>query len=94
MKKVRSGQQGNDNSFGIAGLIFGVLSIIFYSYDGIILGVLGIIFGLKQRNNYPNRWMLWAIALSIVGVTISLVTIMGGYTLDSSILPKPNSINP
>lgn len=88
---LRGSSNFSDNSFGVAALIFGVLSIIFYSYDGIIFGILGIIFALKQRYNSSNNWVYSAITLSIIGLIISLAGVLG--YLDSSIgfFPEPES---
>ncbi len=69
----------SDNSFGIASVILGILSlvcalaIIFGSLAGIILAIISLIFALKQRKIAKNSWAKWGIALSIIGLILNIV---------------------
>lgn len=93
MKKRIVAQKTAGNSFGVAALVFGVLSIIFFSFNGIILSILGIIFSLKQWRISNNKWVFWALVLSILGMLIGLSSVLN-YIPYSDILQQPNSITP
>jgi ABC-type methionine transport system permease subunit len=64
-----------DNSFGIASVIFGILSIVFSSppINGIVLGILGFIFAKKQHAKHPNVWSRRGKILSVIGILLSIV---------------------
>ena len=93
MKKRAPYQINAGNSFGTAALVFGVLSIIFLFFDGIILSVLGILFALKQWYISRNKWAYWALAISIIGLLAGLASVMD-YAPFSGISQQPNSITP
>lgn len=69
--------KGSDNSFGIAAVILGILSITlsinFIVFGGLILGFIGLVFALIQRRNLKNKWVLWGLILSVAGIIIGLV---------------------
>jgi len=75
-KRVITIRTHTDNSFGVAALVFAVFSIIFYSFNGIILSILGIIFALKQWYLGVNRWVDWALILSVIGLIVGLATVL------------------
>jgi hypothetical protein len=62
------------NEFGILGVIFGILSIIFSSppLNGIILGILGFIFANKQQKHNPNVWGRRGKVLAVIGILLSV----------------------
>ena len=65
-----------DNSFGIASVVFGVLSIIFaLSFGGIVLGVVGFFFSLRAKRTANNRWAKWGFWLNIVGIVLGVIVI-------------------
>ena len=65
----------SDNSFGIAAVVFGILSIVFSItiLIGIILGVLSFVFAMIQRQRRKTKWATSAIVLSIIGVILSIL---------------------
>jgi hypothetical protein len=65
----------SENDFGIASLVFGVLSIIFslIVVPAIPLGIIGLVFGFVQRKKNKNPWANWGIALSIIGLIIAII---------------------
>ena len=67
-----------ENNFGLASFILGVLSAVFslFIYPGIILGILGLIFGIVQTRKKNNNWAIWGIVLSIAGVILSIVIVV------------------
>jgi len=62
-----------DNSFGVAAVILGILSIMFASINGIILGVIALIFAKKQQKRSPNSWGKNGKILSIIGIILSII---------------------
>lgn len=76
----------HDNSFGILGVLCGILSILFAPgpialfvygpFAGIALGVLGLVFGLLQRKRSPSKFSRAAIILSVVGIVVNIVAIV------------------
>ena len=66
----------SDNSFGIAGVVFGILSILNLSVIGIIMGILGLIFSLKQNKIMKNKWSKAGIVLNIIGIIVGIVAVI------------------
>lgn len=68
-----------DNYFGVASVILGILSLVFAfavvlgSLGGLILGVIGLIFAIAQNKRMKNKWATWGMALSIIGIVINVV---------------------
>jgi len=69
------GKSDKENSFGIAAVILGILSVLtfFTIIFPIILGILGLIFALIQRKRNNNRWATAGIVLSIIGIILGVV---------------------
>ncbi len=80
----------NDNSFGVAGVILGILSIVFSSITGVILGVIGLIFSIKQDKIAKNKWAKSGKVLNIIGIIIGIVFFI--YALNS-ILNNPDFLS-
>ena len=58
-----------DNSFGVAGVILGILGIIFIAnLGGIIISIIGIIFSNIQKKKMPNSWSKAGFILNIIGI--------------------------
>jgi len=76
-------EKSNDNSSGVASLVFGVLSTLFciLIIPSIILGILGISFGINQRRKSNNKWALTGIILSVIGIILSILLIWMIYNL-------------
>jgi len=64
-----------DNSFGVAGVIFGVLSILSLSVGGVVMGIVGLFFSLKQKKIMKNKWSNSGIVLNIIGIIVGLIAI-------------------
>jgi uncharacterized BrkB/YihY/UPF0761 family membrane protein len=62
----------HDNSSGIAGVIFGVFSIM-SGVPGILLGLIGFFFSLNQHKKAKNKWSKWGIALNVIGFVIGVI---------------------
>lgn len=71
-----SSKNYHDNSFGIAAVVLGILSIVFASLNGIVIGVISLIFANKQQARNPNVWGKNGKALAIVGIILSVVVII------------------
>lgn len=65
-----------DNSFGIASVVLGILSIVFSGANGIIIGVVALVFANKQMKNFKNSWGKNGKILSIIGIILSIVLII------------------
>ena len=88
MKKEES--QMNDNSFGVAGVILGILSIVFSSITGVILGIIGLVFSMKQNKIMKNKWARAGTILNIIGIIIGIVFFV--YALNS-LLNNPDFLS-
>ena len=64
-----------DNSFGVAGAILGILSIIFIASNGVILAIVGLIFSNIQRKRMANKWSKAGMILNIIGLVFGLLLI-------------------
>jgi len=73
----------SDNSFGVGGVILGILSIVFSSITGVILGVIGLIFSVKQNKIARNKWAKAGMILNIIGIIIGIIFFV--YALNSII---------
>ncbi len=78
MKKeeIKNHSVSGDNSFGVAAVVIGILSIVFASVNGIIFGIIGLAFSLKQKKSKKNPWSKWGAILSIIGIILSIVLII------------------
>lgn len=65
-----------DNSFGVAGVVLGILSIVSLSVLGIILGIAGLVFSLKQNKHGKNKWSKAGIILNIIGIILGIAAIV------------------
>ena len=61
-----------DNSFGVAGVILGILSLclVIIPMVGLALGIIGVIFAYKQKKRGANSWSKAGLWLSWIGVVI------------------------
>jgi len=69
-----------DNSFGVASVILGILSIamapgavlafVYGPFVGIVLGIIGIVFAQKQKRIKNNKWVKAGRTLSIIGLVL------------------------
>lgn len=62
------------NSFGIASVVLGLVGSVFgvLVLPG-ILSILGLIFGILQYKKEKNKWAIWGIVLSVLGIIISII---------------------
>ncbi len=73
-------KEEGDNSFGVASLIFGLLSLVLiFTLTGfvaaIICGIFAIIFGLVQKKRENSAWATWGIILGLIGILVNLFII-------------------
>lgn len=63
---------------------------IFYGpIAGLILGILGIIFAVKQRSISKNKWSNWGLWLSIAGLVVNIaVFVLLIKFIIPTVLPK------
>ncbi len=83
MKDESDGKKHGDNSCGVVGVIFGILSLVFVivPFAGVILGIIGVIFSYKQKRIMANKWAtagLWMCWIGIIlGAIWSIVYVKG-----------------
>ena len=65
-----------DNSFGVASVVFGILSIVLASLIGLLLGIIAFIFARKQIMIQPNQWSKTGKILSIIGIALSIIVLI------------------
>ncbi len=87
-----------DNSFGIVGVILGLLSIIFIPVSlgffgmpviTLILGVVGLVFSLKQKKISKNGWAKVGVRLNLIGIVLSLAILIAGILLVRFLVNNP-----
>ena len=72
MKKEMTEVRHHDNSAGIVGIVFGVLSVL-SGVPGILLGLIGFFFSLNQHKKAKNKWSQWGLVLNIVGFALGII---------------------
>ena len=76
MKKEESKSVLHDNSFGVASVVLGILSVLLASLSGIILGIISLVFSQKQAINSANKWSRAGKILSIIGIIVGILTLV------------------
>ena len=62
-----------DNSFGIASVILGIVgSVLGVLVLPVLLSIIGLVFGIVQYKKGKNAWAIWGIALSVLGIIIAI----------------------
>lgn len=71
-------ERKTDNSFGVVSFICGLFSVLLSITiaPAIVLGVLGIIFGIMQKKRSKNKWTVWGIVLSAIGIILAILIII------------------
>ena len=59
-------------TFGIMSIVCAI-GLITGFVAGLIFGVLALIFGIKQSRLMKNNWSKWGISLSVIGIIINIV---------------------
>ncbi|MEK6811342.1 MAG: hypothetical protein AABX96_02420 [Nanoarchaeota archaeon] len=64
-----------DNSCGIVGVVFGILSIVFILVPvvGLTLGIIGLVFAFRQNKHSSNSWSKVGLWLGWIGVIVGAV---------------------
>ncbi len=91
-------EEGNDNSFGVASVVLGIISLLlfFTIIPAIILAVISICFAVAQRKRQKNNWAMWGLILSILSLVLSIIAIIAIVSFVTSILEtvRQCSVNP
>ena len=61
-----------DNSFGTASVVLGIIGIIFSSMIGVILGIIGLVFAKKQNKIMKTKWAKVGLILNIISIILGL----------------------
>ncbi len=77
-------EEMRDNSFGIVGVVFGILSVLSVSAVGVVLGAVGLVFSIVQNKRFKEKWGKAGIILNAIGIVLGIVAIVlyikyGGY---------------
>ncbi|MCX8159048.1 MAG: DUF4190 domain-containing protein [Candidatus Pacearchaeota archaeon] len=71
-----------DNSFGIASVILGIVGLVMSVFVfPIIISIVGLIFGIVQYKKSKNKWAIWGIVISILGIILALLLIWKIYLI-------------
>ena len=72
-----------DNNFGLASVILGIIgSVLGVLVFPIVISIIGLIFGIIQIRKQKNKWAIWGIVLSALGIIISIYVL---WTLVSAL---------
>lgn len=76
-----------ENSFGVAGVVLGIVSIVLSLFSspvaGIALGIVGLVFSYKQKQHGANAWSRAARTLNIVGIVVGVIVFIAFFVLSS-----------
>lgn len=75
-KEAKKTEHSYDNSFGVAAVVLGILSIVFASFYGLILSIIALVFANKQNARQKNSWSKAGKILAIIGIILSVITII------------------
>ena len=78
-KEVVKRSVSGDNSSGIVGVVFGILSLLTLSVPGVVMGIVGLLFSLKQNKVMKNKWSKAGIILNILGIILGIIAIIFLY---------------
>ncbi|NCO11486.1 hypothetical protein CO038_00090 [Candidatus Pacearchaeota archaeon CG_4_9_14_0_2_um_filter_39_13] len=81
-------KEAGDNSFGVASVVLGILSILSLSVLGIILGAVGLVFSLKQKKVDKNKWSKAGMILNLIGIVLGILVIIFFFNYASSYLAQ------
>ncbi len=71
-----------DNSFGVASVVIGILSIIFSttvffgSFGGVILAVVGLIFAILQRKRVNTSWAKAGLWINGIALVLGIIVVI------------------
>lgn len=69
-------EEMRDNSFGIVGVVFGILSVLSISAVGVVLGAVGLVFSIVQNKRFKEKWGRAGIILNVIGIVLGIVAII------------------
>ncbi len=92
-------EEMKDNSFGVASVILGILSVTLPLLSPIIIpsfifAVIALVFSKKQEKIHSNIWSKRGKTLSIIGIVLSVLAILLSYILISNYPSLLNSLQP
>lgn len=74
MKKEET-SKSHENSFGIAAVVLGIVSIVLASLNGLLLAIVALVFASKQQSHAPNRWGKNGKILAVIGIILSILAV-------------------
>lgn len=75
MKEESADKRHADNSLGVVGVVFGILSLVFVIVPvmGPILGIIGLVFSYKQKKISSNKWAKAGLWMCWIGIVVGTV---------------------
>lgn len=74
MKKEGKKESSNENNFGLASVVLGIVSL--FSFGGLILGIIALVFAKKQEKVHANKWSKAGKILGIIGIILGILLII------------------
>ncbi|MBU0894215.1 MAG: hypothetical protein KKF48_03710 [Nanoarchaeota archaeon] len=68
------------DELGLIGFIFGIISIILVSNNGVLFAILGFIFCYIQQKKNPTKFGKIGIILNIIGFVLAIILIILALT--------------
>lgn len=64
-----------DNSFGVAGVVLGILSLVMFwmPFVALIFAIIGFIFSWKQKKKMSNSWVTAGLWLNGIGIVVGII---------------------
>ena len=70
--KKEEGRQA-DNSFGVASVVLGIIGLVgSIIILPVVFSITSLVFGILQYKNSKNKWAIWGIAISIIGIIAAI----------------------
>ena len=72
-------EDGDNNYFGLASVILGIVALstsLLSFIPAIILGIVALVFGMMQRKRANNKWAFYGIILSIVAIVLNVILLV------------------
>ena len=69
-------EDNNNNNFGLASVIIGIVALstsLLSFIPAIALGIVALVFGMMQRKRANNKWAFYGIILSIVAIALNTI---------------------
>jgi uncharacterized membrane protein len=81
-----------NNSSGVASVVLGIIGLVTsIAVLPIVISITALVFGIVQYRAAKNKWAVWGIILSILGILISILVIWKLYALSAEFRTMVNT---